>query len=245
MQILLVTAFTFKTRHFQKKIWISKKVVWRKKSSWDLLQVATVINHLTARKLFDCGAGPNPNFSALLPKLARASEKKVEKEKFSMFWITCCWKMPVFLAYLNLFDCPLILAWFGQFASKIEFSYFVAHFVSSSYVKPHLTFTLPYFQVSYSSFATSHEVHSKVINFPILVPIFHHFWLFLRENSKQRRKMLFSFRFGPPQGGPALIVSRLCNSIKVRWAPTAHWVMMAKDFSSEKNLLNHACFLLA
>ena len=89
------------------------------------------------------------------------------------------------------------------------------------YVKLHLTFTLSYFQVSYTSFATSHEVHSKVINFPILAPIFHHFWLFLREKSKQRRKMLFSFRFGPPQGGPALIVSRLCNSIKVRWAPTA------------------------
>ena len=197
MQILLVTAFTFKTRHFQKKIWISKKVVWRKKSSWDLLQVATVINHLTARKLFDCGAGPNPNFSALLPKLARASEKKVEKENFSLFWITCGWNMPVFSAYLTLFNCPLRLAWFCQFASNIEFSNFVVHFISSSYVKLHLTFTLSYLQVSYSSFATSHEVHSKVINFPILVPIFHHFWLFLRERSKQRRKMLFSSDLDP------------------------------------------------
>ena len=85
MQILLVTAFTFKTRHFQKKNLNFKEGCLEKKSSWDLLQVATVINHLTARKLFDCGAGPNPNFSALLPKLARASEKKVENENFSMF----------------------------------------------------------------------------------------------------------------------------------------------------------------
>ena len=89
MQILLVTAFTFKTRHFQKKNLNFKEGCLEKKSSWDLLQVATVINHLTARKLFDCGAGPNPNFSALLPKLARASEKKVENENFSMFSIPC------------------------------------------------------------------------------------------------------------------------------------------------------------
>ena len=155
MQILLVTAFTFKTRHFQKKNLNFKEGCLEKKSSWDLLQVATVINHLTARKLFDCGAGPNPNFSALLPKLARASEKKVEKENFSVLNSMWLYQNTCFLGLFDLILTAIRLHWLiGQFPSKIEFNYFVAHFISSSYVKLHLTFTLSYFQVSFTSFAS-------------------------------------------------------------------------------------------